>query len=280
MFVIVQWQFDIIDDINRYFKGAESEVKLEEHDISRWYPHEIEELVVEIGKKKYQPYSDAYFDPETEEIIPEQVGNQVLVEETVDSAMEAAEGTKVEVKEIPLYPLITEEFLSTIEEPLSGFSTGITGGGEGRITNIKISAQDINNTLIFPGQVFSFNRETLPRTWERGYRFAPIIVNGDALGIGGGICQVSTTVYNAALEADLEIIERHPHSLPVDYVAPGRDAAVAGDYLDMKFRNNTEEVLLLTASVSPGIITAEIYKSKEAFGPMSKYQVEPLAFFR
>lgn len=276
--IIIQVQFDIVDDIRRYFVGVEKDVYLEEKDIGRWYKHEVEKYVEELAEQEYEPYRDAYFDPETDEIVPEKLGKKVLIKETVEKAMEAPPESKVEVKYLPLYPLITKEFLSSIDEPMASFATGLGGGGgEGRITNIEISSQDVNNTLLFPGQIFSFNRATLPRTWERGYRYAPILVNDTAMGIGGGVCQVSSTIYNVALEADLEIVERHPHGSPVDYVPPGRDATVAGDYLDLKFKNDTEHVLLLTAHVSQGLVKVDLYKSQEPFA-LTVMRPVPLAF--
>src|SRR5690606_17886713 len=112
-------------------------------------------------------------------------------------------------------------------------------GSPARHQNISTALKSVNNTMIWPGEVFSFNDTTGPRTPERGYLPAPIILNGDYdVGYGGGVCQVSSTVYNAALAANLTILERHSHTRPVHYVPEGYDATVDYGWLDLKWQNN------------------------------------------
>ncbi|OWZ84284.1 VanW family protein [Natranaerobius trueperi] len=264
VFVIIQVNFDVIDMVKRYFYGVEKNVIIEGYNIERWYEHEVKDLVEKSADEKDQPYKNAKLDPETGEIQPEKQGRKVLVNKTVKKIMESPSDTEQELIYMPLYPQITEEMLKSIYKPIGEFSTGLLDNHEGRNTNIELATKDINNTIVFPGQIFSFNQETLPRTWERGYRFAPIIVGNAVVdGIGGGVCQVSSTLYNAVLNADLEVIERHPHGEPVDYVPPGRDATIAGDYLDLKFKNNTKNLVLITGDVTGGIVNISIYASDE-----------------
>jgi len=123
--------------------------------------------------------------------------------------------------------------------------------------------KSINNTLVWPGEVFSFNEATGPRTPERGYLPAPIILNGGFdVGYGGGVCQVSSTVYNAALLAKLPIIERHAHTKPVHYVPEGKDATVNYGYLDMKFMNNRDGPLIIKTTLQNGRIHVEFRGEK------------------
>lgn len=119
---------------------------------------------------------------------------------------------------------------------------------EARATNIAVSAARINGVVIQPGEEFSFSNAILPRTSANGYVKAPIYVSGKhSVGIGGGICQVSSTMYSAMLNGGIPATERHAHSLPVSYVAKGRDATIAGNYLDLKFVNIYDTPLEISA---------------------------------
>lgn len=129
-----------------------------------------------------------------------------------------------------------------------------------RTENIKLACQALKNTLILSGEIFSFNDTVGPRDAEKGYLNAMIISGGKFVpGLGGGVCQVSSTLYNAVLLADLEVIERHPHSLQIDYVPPGKDAAVSYGLKDFKFKNNTPGILLLDYEIKGNYLTIRIY---------------------
>lgn len=124
---------------------------------------------------------------------------------------------------------------------ISSFSTYFDGSNLPRTSNIRLASSKINGTILLPGQSFSFNGTVGARTLANGFQFAKIISGGAFVdGVGGGVCQVSTTLYNAAVLAGMEICEYHPHSLAVSYVAPSRDAMVSGTYFDLKFTNNTK----------------------------------------
>ena len=134
---------------------------------------------------------------------------------------------------------------------LGDFSTPLMGSPD-RVQNIRLSLEAITNSVVYPGEVFSFNEVVGERTMERGYRNAPIILGETVVpGVGGGICQSSTTLYNAVRQADLEIVERRIHSIAPSYIKHGLDATVAWPYTDFKFKNNTD---------APVIIKAEIQK--------------------
>lgn len=132
----------------------------------------------------------------------------------------------------------------------SAYYTTLLDRSAGRSQNVILSCQAINGLIIEPGEVFSFNASTGPRTQERGYEIAPIFVGKKVVpGRGGGVCQTSSTLYNCVLEAGLEVVERYPHSLPVAYVASGRDATVSWGGADLKFRNNQEVPIKILAGV-------------------------------
>ena len=130
----------------------------------------------------------------------------------------------------------------TKETELASFSTPLKSGVQNRITNIKLTCGKINEKIIKPGETFSFNQIVGPCTAEEGYKKAEIYVNKKIkFALGGGNCQVSTTLYNAALAVPgIDITERHEHNgRPVDYIEDGKDATVSYNTLDLKFVNNT-----------------------------------------
>ena len=130
----------------------------------------------------------------------------------------------------------------------SSFSTNYSSSTLERKHNIYLASKSIDKTMVDVGGEFSFNLVVGGRTEKRGYQKSKIIINGEfADGVGGGVCQVSTTLYNAVILAGLEIVEYHPHSLPVSYVAPSFDAMVNSSYADLKFRNNTQNPIIIRA---------------------------------
>ncbi len=144
---------------------------------------------------------------------------------------------------------------------LGRFETAVTDEPNNpRFNNIKVAAGRINNQILFPGEVFSAGEKVGSGTPDNGYSRAVVLVNGKpAEDWGGGVCQVVTTLYNAVLFAELDVMERHNHSVKVSYADYGLDATVAGDYFDLKFKNNTPRPLLIVSRVNNGKLTAEIY---------------------
>jgi vancomycin resistance protein YoaR len=134
------------------------------------------------------------------------------------------------------------------------------GGIPSRLHNVALVAQLIDGALIAPGASFSFNGTTGERTAEKGFQEAPVIINGELqTGLGGGICQVSTTVFNAAYDGGLEINERTNHALYISHYPLGRDATVNYPDLDLKFTNDTDKWLLLRTFVGSGSLTVNLY---------------------
>ncbi len=146
---------------------------------------------------------------------------------------------------------------------ITGLVAGYTttyGGDPNRLHNVRLVAQLIDGALVAPGARFSFNGTTGERTAEKGFEEAPVIINGELqTGLGGGICQVSTTVFNAAYEAGLPIDERTNHALYISHYPLGRDATVNYPDLDLKFTNDTDHWLLLRTFVGASELTVNLY---------------------
>jgi vancomycin resistance protein YoaR len=173
--------------------------------------------------------------------------------------------TKANLNVKAVKPLVTAEILKTqgVNELISSFTTNFDAGNTPRSSNIKLAAKSIAGTILPPGAIFSFNEVVGQRTEEKGFQEAGVYINGKVdTGIGGGICQVSTTLYNAVLLADLLVMERSNHSLTVPYVPLSRDAAVSWGSQDLKFTNNTENHILINSSTKSGSITFELYSTK------------------
>lgn len=235
----------IIDSVQRRLYGVKTGVYLEERLVERYHPSEVESLLVQLAKEYSFFPENAYLVRESGEIIEERIGRIVALEETRNLLFEAEPYTEVYLVFQKIPPFITEELLENLTHLLSSFTTGV-GGGNGRVQNIILSTDSLNNTLLLPGEILSFNETVGSPTAERGYQLAPIIVGGEVVpGYGGGICQTATTLYNAALKAGLEIVERHRHTMPIDYVAPGMDATIAYDSLDLKIKNNRSTPIII-----------------------------------
>lgn len=148
------------------------------------------------------------------------------------------------------------------ETEIASFSTKIYNKDENRQKNIGITCRTISTKEIQPGEIFSFCDTVGKSTHEKGYEEADIYVDGKKeQGLGGGNCQVSTTLYNAVVEVPgLEVIERHEHSGHVPYIQEGKDAAVAYGNYDFKFKNNTDNVIKIVMENTADKITAKLIK--------------------
>lgn len=216
-------------------------------------------LLGQLAAGLEQPPRNAYIDPQDNEIVPEMPGWQLDIPQTVERLMLAPANSRVLPVLVQLDPEITADHYRSIREEIGAYRTWIGGGGN-RAANIILATTSLNNYLLLPGELFSFNAATGPRTVERGYRPAPVIVGHTVVpGLGGGICQVSTTLYNSVLQADLEVVERYPHSQPIGYVPPGMDATVA-DTLDFRFRNNSDRLIMIRASNLGGSVDVQIWQ--------------------
>lgn len=175
-------------------------------------------------------------------------------------------------------PSVKESDLESIKDELGTFSTN-AGGGE-RWKNLKTGSEKLNGLVIMPGETVSVHDVTAPYDEEHGYAAAGSYENGQVVETyGGGICQVSTTLYNALLRAEVEIVKRYPHSMLVNYVKPSRDAAIAGDTKDLKFKNNYDTPIYIFGEIdSANELRFTIYgKETREKGREVKYESETTA---
>lgn len=201
------------------------------------------------------------------EIIPHQLGRCVDITrglEDLQQLVTASPGNQLHLS-LKFMELSPAKLTRTIESynikgVVSTFVTRFNSGVINRANNIRLAARALDNYLLAPGAIFSFNDVVGPRTKAKGYDEADIILRNELVpDVGGGVCQVSTTLYNAVLQAELEIVERAPHSMIISYVAPGLDATVVYGYRDLKFRNNTSGHLVIKSRVTHGVLTVKIF---------------------
>lgn len=156
-------------------------------------------------------------------------------------------------------PKVKRKDLEPIQNLLGTFTT-YCGSGGGRVQNIVSGTGHINGAIVMPQEEYSANAAMEPYTVENGFTEAGSYESGKVVqSMGGGICQVSSTLYNAAILAELEITQRQPHSMLVNYVEPSMDAAIAGTTKDLKFKNNTDTPIYIEGYVSGGNLTFNIY---------------------
>lgn len=157
-------------------------------------------------------------------------------------------------------PKHTTEELSVIQDLLGSYETSFAGSKNNRINNIQNGAAKLENYVLYPGEEFSFLSLMVPFTAENGYKKAGTYVEGKNVdGMGGGICQVSSTLYNAVLRAELTVTQRSNHMMTVGYVPLGADATIANPNVDFKFKNETETPILIEAYTSGTSLFVNIY---------------------
>ena len=223
----------------------------------------IENIYNEIHKEAV----DARFDAATHIVYPEENGLDFKI--SLDEAKQVLIAEQKEEYTIPLKtlkPNVTTNMIGMEAFPhlLSTFSTRYPASNRDRTTNLRLAASKVNGTVVLPGQTFSYNSVVGERTIAAGYKEAAVYQDGQVVqGLGGGICQISTTLYNAALYANLDIVERRNHQFVPSYVGAGRDATVVYGSQDFKFKNNRNYAIKITCSVDKGVATFNIYGLKE-----------------
>ncbi len=198
---------------------------------------------------------------------PGQTGVEIDINSSVEvirdslSQIETEDAITVDLAAQTTEPRGSEEQLTAVKDVLGTFTTSFSSSGANRSGNLKNGASKINGTLLYPGEEFSTYETVSPFTEENGYFMAGAYNAGLVVdSLGGGICQVSTTLYNAALRAELEITQRQNHSMIVNYVEPSEDAAISGTEKDMRFVNNTDYPIYIEGYTSPDKhITFTIY---------------------
>ena len=165
----------------------------------------------------------------------------------------SSENTKVAVPTMISEPLGSAEELAKVKDLLGSFQTSFKSSNADRSKNVRTGTGHIDGTVLYPGETFSTYEYVNPFTLENGYAMAGSYLNGKVVdSLGGGICQVSSTLYNAVLMAELEVVERSPHSMMVTYVQESADAAIAGTYKDFKFKNSTDAPIYIEGYTTDG----------------------------
>lgn len=182
--------------------------------------------------------------------------------ENMDNSKKTKEGSNPEVapeKSVPKQESVKKQ---TVENKvLASFNTEILDSDPNRVNNIRLASKKINGFILKPGETFSFNEVVGKRESKAGYKSAKVLVNGESSeDVGGGICQLSSTIYNSALKLGMEITERHAHSGDVCYVPKGKDAAVSYGYKDLKVKNTKDYSVKFVVSVRNGRVYVSMLK--------------------
>ncbi|NLM04566.1 MAG: hypothetical protein GX214_06055 [Clostridiales bacterium] len=239
-------------------------------DLDTKYNDDVfDEIIMDVKENINKKSQDASIKREngvfniTEEVTGIEVKEEVLKDLIHDNIKNFSTET-IDIPVDTIEPRIKAEALRNIKDVIGEFSTVFNTQAVGRTKNIRIASNSITHTLLMPGEEFSFNEKTGPRGVAEGYQEAPVIINGELVpGIGGGICQVSTTLYNAVVRANLEISNRRNHSIPVGYVPLGHDATVSYNHIDFKFKNNRKHPIYLESFVKGNRIYIRFYGVKE-----------------
>lgn len=246
------------------------EMELDQYDLSYLDSLFIDQaklaiLLDQLDEKITKPSKNAKLNKQGE-IVQEKPGvtlDRYKFAQSFQESFYYGEPTSIEIPIKHTFARVDSELLAEIKEQEIGYYvTQFKESNEERSHNIDLATKAINNHVVFPGEKFSFNKVVGERTKEKGYERAPVIVKGElAEDIGGGICQVSSTLYNAVDLKGIQIVERYSHSRSVPYVPPGRDATVSWWGPDFSFKNMYNHPVLIRAKSSDGQMDIRILSS-------------------
>lgn len=249
--------YEQISNIHTNYQTIEIPVEYKEPE-----PINLQKIHEEI----YKEPQDAYVQKNPTVVHPEVNGVDFKI--SVEEAEELLKEDKEEYT-IPLKITKPKKTINNLGEEafpdlLATFSTRFDGSNYNRNTNIKLAAKKVNGTVILPGEKFSFNTIVGSRTIEAGFKEGTAYVGGKVVpDVGGGVCQVSSTIYNTALLANMQIVERSNHMFTTGYVAASRDATVYYGSLDFVFKNSRKYPIKMVASANGGVCKVSIYGIKE-----------------
>lgn len=253
-----------IEETANYIKNNINNLKLTENYLNliteKQSPNKLN--IEEIYEQIYKEPVDSYYTQNPYRVFPSENGLDFAI--SIEEAKKLLQEEKNEYI-IPLkilYPNISTNMIGMEAFPdlLSEFSTKYQASNRNRTTNLILAANKINGTVLMPNETFSYNKVVGERTIQAGYKEAPIYVEGRVEdGLGGGICQITSTLYNAVLYANLDIIERSNHQFIPSYANASRDATVVYGAIDFKFKNNREYPIKITCSVANGIANFKIF---------------------
>ncbi|WAM33139.1 VanW family protein [Caldicellulosiruptor morganii] len=289
-------QMNIVQAIEQaYSIGRKGDIFARFREIKRTYEHPVViRLRFEYDEGKLKEFVDDLFDRYYQSpvnatikkagdrfvITPEKIGRKLdysgLLNKLKEMVKNQQEG-EIEAKFIQITPRITKSMLSKIKEIIGSFTTRFDASNRPRSENIRVAAKKINGNLVMPGEVFSLSKAIGPVTVENGFKIAKVIVNNEFVdGVGGGLCQIATTLYNAVLLAQLKVVERVPHSALISYVPPGRDATIASGSIDFKFKNTTSAPVYIESYASQNTVTVNLYGENSHKNEVVKFESEIL----
>jgi len=264
--LIVVLILGLVAEVDRFVRiiwGVEKGVIWEDQELGGYLKKEVESLIYYYSKDHIVYPVDATIDPKSGKVLSEVNGEIIDITANLENIFNAEENTKLKLVKYKINPYLYRQDLEKITKVIGTYKTTITGRNQRR-ENIRIATELINNQVVLAGDIFSFNEVVGPRNKKRGFKEAPEIINGElSLGIGGGICQVSSTLFNALKADQLQVIERHTHSRDISYVPDGKDATVAWEYLDFKFKNNFANPIIIKAEIVGNQLIIRVLGSKE-----------------
>lgn len=253
---------NLINKIKNQLKEINTNQEYIEIPVENAWPDKID--IEKIHNDIYKDVQDAYLTQNPTTVHPEVEGVDFDIEEAKKILEENREKYEIPLKITKPNVTISQLGSEAFPNRIGYYSTRYDGGNENRSTNLEIACKKINDKVILPGEIFSYNKTLGSRTTAAGYKNAKVYENGAVVdGIGGGICQISSTLYNAVLRANLEIVERKNHQFITSYVPEGMDATVAYGVTDFKFKNTRKYAIKIKASAANGVATVELYGIKE-----------------
>lgn len=253
----------LLEELKEKLKGTEKITDYITIPVTEEQPTAID--IDKIHEEIYKEVKDAYYTQNPFEIHPEEEGIDFDVEAAKKALEEDKEEYEIDLKITK--PKVTTSQIGTEAFPdqLATFRTNYDGGDKDRTTNLQLACNKINGKVVMPNETFSYNKTLGARTAAAGYKNAKVYEAGQVVdGIGGGICQISTTLYNAVLRANLEIVERRNHQFVTSYVEAGMDATVVYGMTDFKFKNTRKYPVKIIASAKNGVATVSVYGIKES----------------
>lgn len=252
--------------IDRLKNNDNTEIELQ---ILYIQPQQID--IDKIHSEVYTEPKDAYYTEEPFQVYSHQNGIDFDLEVAREALKEDKEQYEIDLKITT--PQVTTDQIGTAAFPnlISTFTTRYDASNVPRSTNLKLAMQKLDGYVVNPGETFSYNKALGKRTAEGGYKLAGGFAGGKVVQtLAGGICQISSTLYDAAVYANLEIIERHNHMFLTGYVGAGKDATVVYGSLDFKFKNTRNYPIMIKTNIGGGVAKIDIYGVKENI----EYEVE------
>lgn len=260
----------IISNIKEQIQGKE--IGIVEIPIIEKEPEPIN--IEKIKEEIYKEPQNAYYEENPFKLYKEIYGVDFnIAQEEIEQILQEDKEEYVIPLKITKPEILVENltYNNFFPDKISKYSTMYDESNLNRSTNIKLAAEKINGVILMPGETFSYNKTVGARTIKEGYKEAPVYMGGKVVdGIGGGICQVSSTLYNAVLEANLEIVSRKSHYFITSYVSASRDATVSYGNIDFKFKNTRTYPIKIESISQNGICQISIYGIKEEI----EYEIE------